>query len=121
MYILSGIIKTEDGERNCTIYFADTKDKILMAIKRQRTKERKAQYYIENQERFKAYAKARYKKKRKIKMKKRFTVHFEKTEGGYRWVAYVRSDLTNRLVKFESAGYFQKLRDAKEDYIKATE
>lgn len=120
MYIISGIINTEGGERFCTVQIRNPSDRILIEIKKRLTKERKAQYYLANQERLKRYAKRHYKPKPNIE-RKRFTVVFEKKEGGYRWTAYVRNNFTGKLVKFESAKSFERLKEAKSDYLKAIE
>lgn len=93
--------------------------------KKERAKERKAQYYLENQAKMREYARNYY-QTHKAKTnksygtnKRRLTVHFEKTEGGYCWKAWFRNPETERLVKFESDGYFPKLKDARDDYYEA--
>jgi len=52
--------------------------------------------------------------------KNRWTLEFIKTKYGYMWRAWFRNPETERLVKFESARYFSKIEEAKEDYEKAT-
>lgn len=49
-----------------------------------------------------------------------WTVEFIKTEGGYTWRAWFRSEITGRLVKFEAARSFCSLLLAKADYNTAT-
>lgn len=98
--------------------------------KKERTRERKAQYYIENQAKMREYARNYYQThkakttrrygKTGLSNKRRITVHFEKTEGGYCWKAWFRNPETERLVKFESDGYFKRLKDARDDYYEAT-
>lgn len=96
--------------------------------KKDKIKERKAQYYFKNREKMRAYARNYYRKKQDAKPQKNFeqsrqrrmTVHFEKTEGGYCWKAYFRNPVTDRLVKFESDGYFDTIKKAREDFLEAT-
>lgn len=98
-----------------------------LKAKKQKEKERKAQYYFQNQERMRKYARDYYRKSKNKEEKKteggrkrpRITVHFEKSEGGYCWKAWFRNPETERLVKFESDGYFPKLKDARDDYYEA--
>lgn len=49
-----------------------------------------------------------------------WTVEFIKTEGGYTWRAWFRSEITGRLVKFEAGRSFSSLLVAKDDYKNAT-
>lgn len=90
---------------------------------------RKQIYYLLNRERFIKKARENYFKNKKAKMQERracykerrkFTVHFEKTEGGYCWKAWFRNPDTERLVRFESDGYFDTIQKAREDYLQAT-
>lgn len=90
---------------------------------------RKQIYYLLNRERFIKKARENYFKNRSAEMKERrecyknsrkFTVHFEKTEDGYSWKAWFRNPETERLVKFESDGYFDTIKEAREDYLQAT-
>lgn len=99
-----------------------------LKAKKQKEKDRKAQYYFQNQERMRKYARDYYRKSKSSKEEKkteggrkrpRITVHFEKTEGGYCWKAWFRNPETDRLVKFESDGYFPKLKEARDDYYEA--
>lgn len=50
----------------------------------------------------------------------RWTVEFIKTEGGYTWRAWFRSEITGRLVKFEAGRTFSSLLVARSDYNAAT-
>lgn len=52
--------------------------------------------------------------------KRRWTVEFIKTEGGYSWRAWFRNPATDRLVKFESGRVFGDIVLAKADYTRAT-
>lgn len=90
---------------------------------------RKQIYYLLNRDRFIKKARENYFKNRSADIKERrecyknrrkFTVHFEKTEGGYSWKAWFRNPETERLVKFESDGYFDTIKEAREDYLQAT-
>lgn len=90
---------------------------------------RKQIYYLLNRDRFIKKARENYFKNKSAEMKERrecyknrrkFTVHFEKTEGGYSWKAWFRNPETERLVKFESDGYFDTIKEAREDYLQAT-
>ena len=89
---------------------------------------RKQIYYLKNRDKFRQKARENYHRRKKDpdgittiqRGRRRFTVHFEKTEGGYSWKAWFRNPLTERLVKFESDGFFSTIKEAKEDYLKAT-
>lgn len=101
-----------------------------LKAKKEKEKERKAQYYFKNQEKMRQYSRNYYLKNKakhltpkrgdSLSNKRRITVHFEKTEGGYCWKAWFRNPETERLVKFESDGYFKRLKDARDDYYEAT-
>ena len=58
--------------------------------------------------------------KSKIRIKKTHyvTVCFEKIEGGYSWVAFVRLQNTGKLVKVKSGIYFENFRSAKDDFYR---
>lgn len=86
-------------------------------------------YYLKNRERLlkrahENYFKWKHQKEARrnpyYKNRRLFTVHFEKTEGGYSWRAWFRNPVTERLVKFESDGFFSTIKEAREDYLKAT-
>lgn len=100
-----------------------------LKAKKDKEKERKAQYYSQNRMKMREYARNYYRMHRgkaatsskgEGNHRRRMTVHFEKTEGGYCWKAYFRNPETERLVKFESAQFFPRLKDAREDYYEAT-
>lgn len=101
-----------------------------LKAKKSKEKERKAQYYFQNAEKMREYARNYYRTHRaktnfvsangEGHQRRRMTVHFEKTEGGYCWKAYFRNPETDRLVKFESAQVFPRMKDARDDYYEAT-
>lgn len=98
-----------------------------LKAKKEKTKERKALYYFKNQEKMRAYSREYYRRKHEwqqvkggVDKRRRMTVHFEKTEGGYYWKAYFRNPVTERLVKFESARFFDTIKEARDDYNEAT-
>lgn len=102
-----------------------------LKAKKSKEKERKAQYYFQNANKMREYARNYYRTHRgklaaisrnngEGHQRRHMTVHFEKTEGGYCWKAWFRNPETERLVKFESDGYFKRLKDARDDYYEAT-
>ena len=92
-------------------------------------------YYIKNKERIAKYMKDYRQRKKETELsegrkdvlpkepvhkRKRWTVEFIKTEGGYTWRAWFRNPTTERLVKFVSAYVFNTIEGARNDYEKAT-
>ena len=59
-------------------------------------------------------------RQKEVEKRGKWTVEFIKTEDGYTWRAWFRNPDTDRLVKFESAFYFDNIEAAQKDYMQAT-